>query len=254
MLIRSLRSAAVMFAMLAASGSASAAIMFTEAFDSATPNPNLAGYERFEVAGGVIRRDGTHSNQGDRRYLRTTETDYNEADFRFELTFTTSYSPEVVINYIGIGRGDRGPNSINNPYNKPYHSLFLRIHGPNSASGKVEVVNSLAHAQNIALLDSIPAGTHRALIEKIDNEITFGIDVDYNGIFQADTSHTFANFAAIAPFLDNTNSHLFFGTAQDFDSFDNWNLESSVPEPSTYVLASLGLLVLGLLGWRRKRN
>ena len=242
-------------ALSSSAGTASAAFMFAEDFNSATPNPNLEGYSRFTVGGGVIRRNGNHSNHNDRRYLRTTGTNYNEADFRFELTFTTTLFPEVSINYIGLGRADRGPSGASNPYNKPYDSLFFRIHGPGTVGGGVTVANSLAHGSNIANLGAITTpGTHRALIEKVGNEITFAIDAHYNGTFASDLSHTFTDFAAITPFLDNTNSRLFFGTAQDYDSFDDWNLESIVPEPSTYVMAVLGLVGLGFYGVRRRKG
>ena len=233
--------------------SASAAFMFAEDFNSATPNPHLEGYSNFTVGGGVIRRDGSYYNSVSRKYMRTTGTNYNEADFRFELTFTTTPLGKTSINFIGLGRGDRGPSGVTNPYNEPYESLYFRIHTPDTSGGFVSIAN--LPVQSILTIGNLPtAGTHRALIEKVGNEITFAIDAHYNGTFASDMSHTFTDLAATAPFLDNTQSRLFFGTVYDGDSFDDWNVESIVPEPSTYVMAVLGLLGLGLCHARKKRS
>lgn len=221
------------------------ATFFSEEFNAGQTS-NLTGYDSFTLGGGVIRRNGSYSNSNDRRYMRTVASDYNTVDFRYELTYTTSFLSQTSINFIGIGSGDRRPGGTFG-HNEPWESLFFRIHTPNVDGGAVGIGNH--PATNIAGIGSIPtAGVHRARIEKSGSAITFSIDAHYDGDFVADLSHTFPDLSLVAPFLNTTNSRLFFGTVFPDDSFDDMNV---VPEPSTLALATLGFIVLCAWGWRR---
>jgi hypothetical protein len=228
---------------------ASAGPMIHEDFNSGLSNPQLAGYQNFTVAGGVIRRNGALSDVNDRQYIRTSASDYNLQDFTYEVTFTTTALPQTSINFIGIGSGDRRPGSEFG-HNEPWDSLFFRIHAPNVDGGFVSISNLAA--SNLVALGAIPnAGTHRARIQKTGSAITFSIDADYDGTFDSDMTHAFPNMIAVAPFLDATNSRLFFGTTFPDDSFDDMTV---VPEPSTFLTTLLGIVGLLSLEAARRRQ
>ena len=222
-------------------------LFFSEDFNSDSLNPNLTGYEKFALGGGVIRRNGVFQDGNDRRYMRTTATNYNEVDFRFELTFTTSTLSETSINYMGIGSGDRRPGSTFG-HNEAWESLHFRVHTPNVAGGYVGLTNH--PATDLVIIGAIPSpGTHRGRIEKVGNAITFAIDANFNGNFVADMTHTFPDLTAVAPFLNSGNSRLFFGTVFPNDSFDNMLV---VPEPASAVTLAVGAILLA--GSRRRRT
>ena len=222
-----------------------AASLFSEDFNTATENPNLEGYSKFTVDDRVIRRNGSFSDLNDRRYMRTTATDYNDGDFRYELTFTTTHLTRTSINFIGLSSGDRRPGPSQFGHNEPWESLFFRIHTPNVDSGFVGISNH--PATNLLGIGNIPtAGTHRARIDKIGNEITFAIDAHFSGTFVSDMSHTFTDLTSVAPFLDSTNSRLFFGTVLPDDSFDDFSV-ANPNSPSTLVSAIEHLVDDGLL-------
>ncbi|HEY3395885.1 MAG TPA: PEP-CTERM sorting domain-containing protein [Lacipirellulaceae bacterium] len=222
-------------------------LYFVEDFNSGLPNPNLVGYEHFTLENGAIRRNGIYSDGNDRRYMRTVATNYNEVNFRYELTFTTSVLSSDSLNFMGIGTGDRRPGGQFG-HNEPWESLYLRVHTPNTAGGYVGIAN---HPSNeLAIIGNITsAGTHRGRIEKVGNSITFSVDANYNGTFIADMAHTFPDLAAVAPFLTNTNSRLFFGTVFPNDKFDNLSI---VPEPDSLLILALGAATI--VGRRRERT
>jgi hypothetical protein len=210
---------------------------FVEDFNSGLPSPNLLGYENFTLDDGAIRSNGLISDDNDRRYMRTAISDYNARDFRYDLTFTTNTDG---IHFIGIGSGNRRPG-VQFGHNEPWESLFFRVHAPNAAGGYVSVANH--PASDVVVLGNLPtAGTHRSRIEKVGSAITFSIDRNYQGVFVADMSHTFPDIAAVAPFLNNSNSRLFFGTVYAIDSFDDMSV---VPEPGG--IMSLGVAAIALL-------
>ena len=241
----------VLLCLCTASSSLPAATLgtfFQEDFDSAAPNPFLEGYGAFTFVDGALRTSRA-SNGNDRRYMRTVAANYNTLDFVYEVTFTTTHQSNTSINFIGIGHGDRRGGSTY-AHNEPYQSLFFRIHTPNVAGGYITVSNSPAN--DTALVGSIPtAGTHRSRIEKHGDRITFSIDAHYDGTFAADMSHTFEDITSAAPFLTDTDSHLFFGTAFPVDRFDDLRI---VPEPSTLALLAVGVFGLATYGWRRRKR
>ncbi len=193
-------------------------VLLQERFDSAATNPNLVGYERFVIEDGVIRRNGDRSDHNDRHYIQTTATDFNELDFRYEVTFTTTFLNQVGINYVGLGAGTRAA-----AYNAPADSLFLRIHTPNIDGGLAAISNR--PATNLIVVGNLrTAGVHRVRIDKIGNTISFSIDAEFDGEFVADMSHTIYDLASVAPFLNSSNSRLFFGTALPDDSFDDMRI------------------------------
>lgn len=218
--------------------------LFSENFNAVQQNPHLDGYDRFVVGDGVIRRNGVFQDVNDRRYIRTVATNYNEINFRFELTFTTTTLTTSSVMFMGIGTGDRRQD-MSFGHNEPWQSLFFRAHVPNLAGGKVSVSNRPAADLNI--IGAIGAGTHRGRIEKVGKAITYSLDANFNGAFAADMSITYPDLFALVPTLNSTNSRLFFGTVLPNDSFDDMLV---VPEPAALSIAALGAIAIAA---RRRR-
>ncbi|MBI4585085.1 MAG: hypothetical protein HY717_13815, partial [Planctomycetes bacterium] len=184
-------------------------VYFEDHFESSFPNPSLEGYKSyFSVAKGVIRRTG-YLAFDDRQYMRTVASDYNMRDFIFEITFTTKND----IVFIGIGFGERRENG----YHEPALSMNFRAH-PLVNEGFVEVTTATG---GVKVGNLKTAGPHRARIEKIGSKITFSIDDSYNGNFKADMSVAFPVLENVGPFLNDRNSHLFFGCVIPDEIFDD---------------------------------
>ncbi|NQU25962.1 MAG: discoidin domain-containing protein, partial [Candidatus Nealsonbacteria bacterium] len=191
--------------------------MIDEPFDGPDFSQNLEG-GGFTVAGGVIRRDVV-VNEVERRYIRTVESDYIHRDFIYELTLRTTPIGYIGIDYVGIGEGVGS-----GPFREPQNSVHFRIHSTNVGAGIVDVYkretsNPMGTGTTVGNL--LVDGTHRVRIEKAGDELTFSLDRSYDGTFSPDFTYTIPSISSYAPFLDHTNSHLFFGTAVAQHSFDD---------------------------------
>ena len=172
---------------------------FAAPFQDAVDDPNLEGTQAFELApeGGIQRISS--SSTSDRQYVRTIEAGYDALDFVYEITFTIAVD-EII--FIGLGHGE--PDSAPN---EPVDSVNFRIHSPGLVNGKVEI-----QGQIIANLTD--PGPHRVQIAKTGNAVTFAIDLDVDGEFQADASYLIPDLKATAPFLKPDDTHLFFGNSE----------------------------------------
>jgi hypothetical protein len=79
-------------------------------------------------------------------------------------------------------------------------------------------------------------------LAKSGDQLNFMVDLAYNGTFSADVMLGISNFAASAPFLNGSNSRLFFGTAWPQNTFDDMHVEMT-PEPSGVAVWSLIALI-----------
>lgn len=206
--------------------SAQAAEAFDEGFGGPTLNPSLEDPDNaYTIANDAVSLTSS-TDHSDRHYIRTVSTDYNACDFVAEVTFTLTVFPRDngSLIFFGLGSGARDSSR----YNEPQDSVLFRIHTPDVVGGRVDAVshttggNYLAGASIGSIVTS--GGTHRARIMKTGNEASFSIDVDFNGTFSGDMSYHFYDLATVAPFLDDTSSRLFFGTASTVDSFDDFNV------------------------------
>ena len=68
---------------------------------------------------------------------------------------------------------------------------------------------------------SANGGFHRARITKQGATITFAFDENYSGAFVPDATYAVTNVLALAPWLNNTNSRIFFGAGNTVDIFDD---------------------------------
>lgn len=102
---------------------------FATDFNDGVLGPHLEG-SGFQVGDGQVSRAGSmHAN--DRAYVRTVDANYLDADFRFEVSVRMSNTLETAIYYVRFGRGE-GEGDIGAA--EPQDSLFLRMHGPTTAT------------------------------------------------------------------------------------------------------------------------
>lgn len=140
-----------------------------------------------------------------RNYVLTKKGDYLTQDFRFEIVFTLPEGNANDIMYIGLGEADR-----NTAYNEPKNSVYMTIQPPNMENGRVNVSNKTGGGvSDIGKVSHV--GTHRAIIEKIGDVVTFMVDVDNDGESDDDIEHTIPDIKAFGPYLHKKNTYLFFG-------------------------------------------
>lgn len=154
----------------------------------------------------VAIEDGLRFNS--RKYILTKTGDYLNKDFRFELVFSVRASGDALI-FIGMGAANH-----NTAYSEPGTSVYLRIHPPNIADGGIGLANVPVRGVGFGYIRR--AGTHRAIIEKRGNRVSFAVDVDNDGPSADDCEKVIPDIKAFAPFLTDKNTHLFFGGGATF--------------------------------------
>ena len=191
--------------LLASPGSIAADPYFEELFETSSPSPNLEGQEAFTLAGGSIGPAAPGTN-GDRQYIRTVVADYVLRDWVYEVTFSVGGPAHWDIAFIGLGHGDSRPGFGSD---EPVNSLHFRVHSPNIADGFYEV---WMEGRSPVVQGNVSTyGPHRARITKQGPSVTFELDADFDGSFEADSAFTIEDLAVTAPFLEFTDTHLFFG-------------------------------------------
>ena len=158
----------------------------------------------FEANAEVLaEKDGLRMNG--RFYTKSTAGDYLAKDFRFELVYTLKSATTAQIAFIGIGEADRS-----SAYNEPKSSVFIKIHPPNVDGGWIGIVNG-PDGGSIPVGKISKEGTHRIIMEKRGEVLTFAIDVDNDGPSDDDMEKIIPKLTAYGPFLHKKNSHIFFG-------------------------------------------
>jgi serine/threonine protein kinase len=146
-------------------------------------------------------KDGLRTNG--RVFVLTKAGDYLKKDFTFEIVFSQKTDKEGTA-FIGIGTG-----SNQSAYNEPVESVYFGIPPPNINNGAVGL--SKGPGQTIYPGVIRRAGTHRVVIEKKGNAVTFTLDVGNDGPSDDDVERTIPDIKAYAPFLNGSNTHIFFG-------------------------------------------
>ncbi|HEY5915214.1 MAG TPA: Calx-beta domain-containing protein [Verrucomicrobiae bacterium] len=190
---------------------------FEEHFDTNVLNPNLQDPDNaFIIEAGSIHRAGTI---WERHNVRTIDSDYMSRDFVAEV----SLSIDQDILFFGIGSGV--PDCEN--FCEPFPSILMRMHGiGGEAMGQIHagVFPHSAFDPSVAssfYFISTNGGFHRARITKQGATITFAFDENYRGAFVPDAAYALTNVLALAPWLNNTNSRIFFGAGNTVDIFDD---------------------------------
>jgi hypothetical protein len=237
-------------------GSSSAAVVFSEDFRTTELNSNLLVPSDYAIGNSHIGATGVR-----RDYIRTTSTAYNTIDFKMALTINLDNSSDANgIAWVGIGSGLADPNWSYQPMNAGYAVLEpFNWGGGGFGIDAISVPSELASlvangtAQWNARSVSTQAlgNTVRLEMTKMGDNLCFKVDPNYNGTsFNPVYGDSFSIYRYL-PFLNASNSSLFFGSGNN-TSFSDLSI-SSVPEPSTYALFGLGAVGM-LMVMRRKKT
>lgn len=226
---------------LAGSGLPAATIPILEDFDDGLLVADLqdAG-SAFDFTTGTAEYAGSNKT---REYIRTIDSDYDSANFRFEATFTFSDAGDAWANgFFGIGSGTPGTY-----FDSPRPAYYLQLEARNSGSALRRQRDGASSPSTLLTwndLGPLGAGTHRIQMSKDGDDVTWAIDKNYTGTFNPDDTLS-RSFASDTNTMSTTDWRLFFGTGRNgpASSFDDVAI---VPEPSMIALAlgSLSLLML----------
>ncbi len=187
---------------------------FVETFDGPDQNPSLKGYDEFVIQDGELQRQTGDPGDQDRAYMRTALSDYNTRDFVFDVVFTTGHD---TITFVGLGPGDWQGR-------EPGPSMTFRIHAPDVVGGRIDVASNLG---SDVIGNLLTTGPHCARIEKSGAQVTFSVDLDFNGQFEADASRSYSDISELGPFLNDQDSRLFFGGGSQTTQFDTVTIAAS---------------------------
>ena len=224
-----------------------AASTFSEDFNATTITSNLTAQSGW-VFGSDSTITGTAQNpSGERTYITTTGTDYNTVDFTAQVQVHLNGGGGYGIGFFGFGSGTPAGD-----YGEPGNSLYLRL-GPNDFGPFIDA-NIQPGDVNALLADpSLGNGTYLVQMQKIGDSITLGVEQNYaSGAFVASPGLTYtASLSNDLPFLDSSNSTIFFGTQVGNATFDNFSVTvTAAPEPSRVLLVAMGC---GFALLRRRR-
>jgi hypothetical protein len=191
---------------------------FVERFTGAKLSAHLQDTDsEYQLEKGSIHRKGEEGPaSANRHYITTVRHDYASGDWMYEITFFSPlFAPDDIL-FIGVGEALPDPEYFNEPRN----SLNFRIHQGEFAFFTNWRVDVAAHSVGFGeftyfdmAIGFLPpngpdGGLFTARIRKIGSQLTFEIlDTDPPIVT------TVADLASAAPFLDATNSRIFFGNA-----------------------------------------
>ena len=185
----------------------------------------------FVVRNGEVRRTAyANDYTEDRHYVTTTLADYLDHDWTLEVTVRSPNEGPPDILYIGIGSGR--PDETY--FNEPGQSVLFRIH-QGWIDGRVDVAAPTSGGEFNFFAESIGSLTGEAgeqfnrftaRITKIGNSIRFRICENPSQgtapwtVCEREFSREIDDLAAVAPFLGNGNSFLFFGNGSASYSYE----------------------------------
>lgn len=218
---------------------------FEEKFDGSGVSSLLYIPSDYSISAGKITPAGPRTD-----YIRTIESAYNIVDFKMKLTIHLDNQASATgIAWVGLGSGLADANWFNQPKYSCYAALQPATQGgggftidsvPLPSDGPQVWQSRWVAAQSLG-------DTIRLEIIKNGNLLTFSLDPKFTGNFNAVFSDTI-EISNYAPYLDSSNSKLFFGSGAG-TGFSDFSV-SPVPEPSAFSLLAVGLGVV--LGRRRR--
>jgi len=240
---------------------AASTLTLTENFNNNQINNALSAPSSWAFGG-----NASHSSN-DRSYIQTVASDFHSSDFTAEITIILSGGGGAGGAFFGIGSGVADSNY----YNEPEAGVYARIFPSDFSSGIASALadtgirGSASPSFSPLSINTTGDGTHRLQLTKFGDSLSIQLDEDYDGTqFSSDYSALYS-LSADAPFLDATNSHIFFGTGNSTTRFDDLTISTSnptflasanasasaVPEPSSLLLIT-SVLIGSLLTRRRK--
>lgn len=189
---------------------------FVEPFMGAKLGVHLTDADsQFLLGKGYVDRAGEEGPQSaNRHYITTVHNDYVSRDWTYDITFASPAAAPDDILFIGVGEAVPDPSYFNEPRN----SLNFRVHQGLTGWSNGWRVDVAAHSVGYGVFTFIEmgvgylpptapdAGVFTARIRKSGNEVTFQI-------LDTPIFVTVPDVRAYAPFLDDSNSRIFFGNA-----------------------------------------
>ncbi len=215
----------------------------TIAFSTGFEGPGLDA--NLQDPSGAFTISGTAFNTAgaDRRYLSTIETSYNSVPtWTAELVFVTPTGEHGGI-YYGLGSAVPDPSYYDEPSNSIFANFFHLSWHPDGMLVQKHTSGGVQTSTLQAFPQFASGSPQRAIITKSGDSITFALDINNDG--GVDYTSNAYSLASDAPFLNNTNSRIFFGTTESGIQFDSLTV---TPEPAT-----MGLMLLGVVRVLRRR-
>ncbi|MCP5518873.1 MAG: HYR domain-containing protein [Verrucomicrobiales bacterium] len=162
----------------------------------------------FTLVNGEVRPNGP------RAYIRTAATDYNTLDFQADLVYLIDGGGGAGGLFFGLGAAELDPGY----FNEPLHSVYALDHTQDFPLYQGTMVRALAASgspQNFqAWLDPATTadGQHALRLIKQGDELTWQMDHLFDPATGFEPAYTGTMTLADVPFLDASNSHLFFGS------------------------------------------
>ncbi len=163
-----------------------------------------------------------------RAYVRTKKSNYLSIDFVASLTYTQYGGGGPGGIFFGIGSSQNNPNF----YNEPSQSIFFLDFANDFAFKGISVRRWIENGSRIKEEDRFTSepesfeGLAKVQIEKVGNTLTFKADLRFDGLdFKPHFSESIDLYTE-ASFLDDTNSHVFFGTGRSGSVFHELVLRS----------------------------
>lgn len=217
---------------------ATAAVSITENFDGATVSSALSVPDGWDFNGSA------NKTGGGRNYVSTVDTDYLNVDFVLTVDYTLSGGGGPGIAIFGLGSAAPNPSW----FGTPASSFWAESRPGDFDFGDVQwsTMDGFGNSPPEITFGNAGDGSHRFRIDKIGDNVTLSVDVGADGSYDGSVTKS---LSGDLPFLNSSNSLLFFGSESGNATFDNLTI-TVVPEPGSSALA--GLAVLGLLRHRRK--
>jgi hypothetical protein len=227
---------------------ADAAESFSENFSKTTLDSHLVTAPGY-VFGSNATPVGTAQkidSSASRSYIATTATDFNKVDFVFEITATVHGPTATQIAFIGMGSGVPDPDFFTEPSTSVYFRLFPNDFEDGALTLCESSTPGAPSAHPAEMIVSRPPhpgeGTHRVQFRKVGNVLTMSCEVDSaGGPFVADYTVS-RNIPVDLPFLNSSNSRLFFGVQGANTTFGN--LTVRVVRLPALVWAVLGIIAV----------
>lgn len=203
----------LLMAVCGATPSAQAAVSISEDFNDLALDGNLE--DATVVYDYALANASLIAGNAYRAYIRTTTTDYNTTDLTYEVSFTMAAGNhagyEMV--FFGIGMADRDATYYDVPTSAYYLQIWEGGFALNSGETAGAPTQILSKTASLLTRDT----EHRLRLSLNGTTVIWEIDANYTGTFAADYSVS-SSLAADAPFLDNTNSRLFFGAGANYST------------------------------------